>query len=54
MFIVLPMILQMLTLPLYYDALLGADPRNVIRLAGGLLLVAAAMTLRVKVAQAPR
>jgi maltose/moltooligosaccharide transporter len=41
MFIVLPMILQMLTLPLYYGPLLGGDPRHVIQLAGGLLLCAA-------------
>jgi maltose/moltooligosaccharide transporter len=44
MFIVLPMILQMLTLPLYYRALLGADPTNVVRLAGGCLLLAAIAT----------
>lgn len=46
MFIVLPMILQMLTLPLYYDSLLASDPRNVLRLAGGLLVVAAAFSWR--------
>jgi maltose/moltooligosaccharide transporter len=48
MFIVLPMIVQMLTLPLYYDSLLGSDPRNVIQLAGCFLCIAAALTLRVK------
>jgi maltose/moltooligosaccharide transporter len=41
MFIVLPMIIQMLTLPLYYDSLLGGHPAHVIRLAGALLLCAA-------------
>ncbi len=41
MFIVVPMLIQMVTLPLYYDSLLSAQPQNVIRLAGGLLLVAA-------------
>lgn len=41
MFIVIPMILQMLTLPLYYHAWLGGQPVNVIRLAGALLLCAA-------------
>jgi maltose/moltooligosaccharide transporter len=46
MFIVLPMILQMLTLPLYYDALLASDPRNVLRLAGALLVVAAGCSWR--------
>lgn len=48
MFIVLPMIIQMLTLPLVYDSLLGGDPRNVIRLAGVFLVIAAGCTLRVK------
>ena len=48
MFIVLPMIIQMLTLPLYYDSLLGGDPRHVIQLAGCFLGVAALLTLRVK------
>jgi maltose/moltooligosaccharide transporter len=48
MFIVLPMIVQMLTLPLYYDSLLDSDPRHVIQLAGCFLCVAAALTLRIK------
>lgn len=48
MFIVLPMIIQMLTLPLYYDSLLGSDPRHVIQLAGCFLGIAALLTLRVK------
>ena len=48
MFIVLPMIIQMLTLPLYYNSLLGGDPRHVVQLAGCFLVVAALLTLRVK------
>jgi maltose/moltooligosaccharide transporter len=48
MFIVLPMIVQMLTLPLYYDSLLASDPRHVIQLAGCFLGIAALLTLRVK------
>lgn len=48
MFIVLPMIIQMLTLPLYYESLLGGDPRHVIQLAGCFLGIAALLTLRVK------
>jgi len=44
MFIVLPMILQMLTVPLFYRSLLGGDPANAIRLAGTCLLAAAAAT----------
>jgi maltose/moltooligosaccharide transporter len=48
MFIVLPMIVQMLTLPLFYESLLGSDPRHVIQLAGCFLFIAAALTLRIK------
>lgn len=42
MFIVIPMIIQIFTLPLFYRSLLGGNPENVIRLAGILLLFAAA------------
>jgi maltose/moltooligosaccharide transporter len=48
-FIVLPMLLQILTVPLMYESVLAGNPENVIRLAGGMLLMAAALTLRVKV-----
>ena len=48
MFIVIPMIIQMLTLPLLYDSLLGGSPDNVIRLAGVLLGCAAVAVLFVK------
>jgi maltose/moltooligosaccharide transporter len=48
MFIVLPMIVQMLTLPLFYESWLGSDPRHVIQLAGCFLGIAAVLTLRVK------
>jgi maltose/moltooligosaccharide transporter len=48
MFIVIPMIIQMLTLPLYYDSLLGGQPDNVIRLAGVLLGCAAVAVLFVQ------
>ena len=51
MFIVIPMMIQIFTLPLYYDSLLGGDPSNVIRLAGALLLCAAVATLFVKTAR---
>jgi maltose/moltooligosaccharide transporter len=49
MFIVIPMIIQMLTLPLLYDSLLGGRPDNVIRLAGVLLACAAVAVMFVKV-----
>lgn len=52
MFIVIPMLLQMLTLPLYYQAWLGGQPDNVVRLAGALLVLAALAVLRVP--RAPR
>lgn len=49
MFIVIPMMIQIFTLPLYYDSLLGGNPENVIRLAGGLLILAAISVLFVTV-----
>jgi maltose/moltooligosaccharide transporter len=49
MFIVIPMMIQIFTLPLYYESLLGGNPENVIRLAGALLLCAAVAVLFVKV-----
>ncbi len=52
MFIVIPMIIQIFTLPLYYQAGLGGNPENVIRLAGVLMLCAAVAVLWVKVAPA--
>jgi maltose/moltooligosaccharide transporter len=48
MFIVIPMIIQIFTLPLFYKAGLGGNPENVIRLAGVLMLCAAVAVLRVK------
>lgn len=52
MFIVIPMLIQMLTLPLIYRSLLGGQPDNVIRLAGALLVCAAIAVLRVQTAAA--
>jgi maltose/moltooligosaccharide transporter len=51
MFIVIPMMIQIFTLPLVYRSLLGGDPRNVIRLAGALLLCAAVAVLFVRTAR---
>jgi maltose/moltooligosaccharide transporter len=48
MFIVIPMIIQIFTLPLYYRSVLGGNPENVIRLAGALMLCGAAAVLMVK------
>lgn len=49
MFIVIPMMIQIFTLPLYYNSLLNGNPENVIRLAGCLLLCAAVAVLFVKI-----
>ncbi|MFM2399598.1 MAG: hypothetical protein RL341_1755, partial [Pseudomonadota bacterium] len=51
MFIVIPMMIQIFTLPLYYHAWLGGNPQNVVRLAGALMICAAIATLFVKMAQ---
>lgn len=48
MFIVVPMLVQIATLPLYYKSILSSNPENVIRLAGGLLVLAALAMLKVK------
>ncbi len=48
MFIVIPMLIQIVTLPLYYDSLLASNPENVIRLAGALLICAAVAVMFVR------
>ena len=53
MFIVIPMMIQIFTLPLFYRAWLGGRPENVIRLAGGLMICAAVAVLFVRLG-APR
>lgn len=45
MFIVIPMLLQNVTMPLYYTSWLGNDPVNAIKLAGILLVLSAIATL---------
>lgn len=50
-FIVIPMLLESLTMWFIYRPLLGGDPRNVLLLAGGLMLAAAMATMMVR---APR
>ncbi len=49
MFIVIPMMIQIFTLPLYYRSWLHGNPENVIRLAGALLICAAVAVLFVKI-----
>ena len=48
MFIVIPMMIQIFTLPLYYNTLLHHNPENVIRLAGAFLICGAIAVLFVK------
>lgn len=45
MFIVIPMLIQTLTMPLIYKPVLGSDPRNVLILGGALMIVGALATL---------
>ena len=47
LFIVVPMLIQTLTMPLIYRPLLGGDPRHVLMLGGGLMLAGALATLLV-------
>jgi len=47
LFIVIPMLIQTLTMPLIYEPMLGADPRNVLMLGGVLMLAGALATLLV-------
>ena len=47
LFIVIPMLIQTLTMPLIYRPLLGGDPRHVLMLGGVLMLAGALATLLV-------
>ncbi|AOL94121.1 MFS transporter [Porphyrobacter sp. LM 6] len=47
LFIVVPMLIQTLTMPLIYGPALGSDPRNVLMLGGALMLAGALATLLV-------
>ncbi len=48
MFIVIPMLIQMATLPLYYTSWLGGDSRNAVMLAGSLVLLGGLSMLLVR------
>ena len=48
MFIVLPMLLQNVTMPLYYESWLDNNPINAMKLAGSMLLMGAICTLFIK------
>ena len=47
MFIVIPMLIETLTMPLIYQPLLSGDPRRALALGGVLMLVGALATLRI-------
>ena len=53
MFIVIPMLIETLTMPLIYRPLLAGDPRHALALAGALMLAGALATLRVGDAERP-
>uniref|UniRef100_UPI00262FB18D MFS transporter n=1 Tax=Novosphingobium sp. TaxID=1874826 RepID=UPI00262FB18D len=48
MFIVIPMMIEILFVWLAYDSVLDGDPRHVLMLGGAMMLAAAAATMRVK------
>lgn len=54
MFIVIPMLIETLTMPLIYRPLLGGDPRNAIMLGGVLMLAGAVATIVVDAGRAVR
>lgn len=47
MFIVIPMLIETLTMPLIYRPLLGGDPRNALAMGASLMVLGALATLRV-------
>ena len=53
MFIVIPMLIETVTMPLLYEPLLGGDPRHAILLGGGLMLLGALATLFVEAGERP-
>jgi maltose/moltooligosaccharide transporter len=54
MFIVIPMLIQTLTMPFLYDGLLAGDPRNVLVMGGIMMLIGAVATLFVDAGGRPR
>ncbi len=47
MFIVIPMIIESLTVPLFYHSVMGGEPRNILYLGGALMVLGAVATTRV-------
>jgi len=48
MFIVIPMLLETLIVPVIYRPLLGSDPRNILLMSGVMMIAAGAATLIVR------
>ena len=53
MFIVIPMLIESLTVPLFYKPFLNGDPRNILFLASGLMFAGAVATMRVDTRDRP-
>lgn len=53
MFIVIPMLIETMTMPLIYRPVLGGDPRHALMLAGALMLLGALATRRVSTGLRP-
>lgn len=53
MFIVVPMLIQTMTMPILYTRVLGGDPRNVLLLAAVLMLAGALATMLARSGRAP-
>jgi maltose/moltooligosaccharide transporter len=53
MFIVIPMLIETMTMPLIYEPVLGGDPRNALMLGGALMLLGAVATLFVQAGGRP-
>jgi maltose/moltooligosaccharide transporter len=54
MFIVIPMLIETLTMPFLYQPVLAGDPRNALLLAGALMLLGAVATLFVRAGGRPQ
>ncbi len=53
MFIVIPMLLQNVTMPLYYESWLNNNPINAMKLAGAMLIIGAICTIFIKTVKPP-
>lgn len=54
MFIVIPMLIETMTMPFIYEPVLGGDPRNAIMLGGLLMVIGGAATMMVDAGKKPQ